>query len=243
MTNQNRSSKKLFGPLFFQILFSLCLSLSLFFFMGKMTSPCVVTPKPSGLTSYDPKPSVASSSPGPAVIATTTATTTVPPPQHSGYPYYKYDQHPPYPPMSHHSRPLLSPLPHPRHSPLDPGNSTTTSVVYPPSPGSYKHDGYGTTVPLHHHPLGHALPPLTSAHHYIQHQTLPDSNRTRRPPPTTRTNTSTRTGKEKRTFACQVSECGKVFKRSEHLKRHIRSIHTNEKRKPKEKKQKKCKDG
>ncbi|ORZ08314.1 hypothetical protein BCR42DRAFT_335723, partial [Absidia repens] len=32
-----------------------------------------------------------------------------------------------------------------------------------------------------------------------------------------------------RTFACQVEDCGKVFKRSEHLKRHNRSIHTNEK--------------
>ncbi|KAI8340514.1 hypothetical protein BC941DRAFT_324881, partial [Chlamydoabsidia padenii] len=34
---------------------------------------------------------------------------------------------------------------------------------------------------------------------------------------------------EKRTFVCQAEDCGKIFKRSEHLKRHIRSIHTNEK--------------
>lgn len=201
--------------------------------MGKMTSPCVVTPEPSGHTSYGPKPSDASSTPAAIATSMTTTTTTVPPPHHSGYPYYKYDQHPSYPPMSHHPPPLRSPLPHPRHSPLDPSNgaASTTSVVYPPSPGAYKHDGQGTSVPLHHHPLGHALPPLTSAHHYLQHQPPPDANRPRRPPPTTRMNASTRTGKEKRTFACQVSECGKVFKRSEHLKRHIRSIHTNEKRK------------
>jgi hypothetical protein len=34
-----------------------------------------------------------------------------------------------------------------------------------------------------------------------------------------------------RTFACRAEGCGKVFKRSEHLKRHTRSIHTLEKRK------------
>lgn len=32
-------------------------------------------------------------------------------------------------------------------------------------------------------------------------------------------------------FTCNHDDCGKVFKRSEHLKRHIRSIHTLEKRK------------
>lgn len=32
-------------------------------------------------------------------------------------------------------------------------------------------------------------------------------------------------------FSCTYDGCGKVFKRSEHLKRHIRSIHTLEKRK------------
>ncbi|KAI8997071.1 hypothetical protein BDB01DRAFT_711830, partial [Pilobolus umbonatus] len=32
-----------------------------------------------------------------------------------------------------------------------------------------------------------------------------------------------------RSFTCKADGCGKVFKRSEHLKRHIRSIHTLEK--------------
>lgn len=32
-------------------------------------------------------------------------------------------------------------------------------------------------------------------------------------------------------FTCKHDDCGKVFKRSEHLKRHVRSIHTMEKRK------------
>lgn len=37
----------------------------------------------------------------------------------------------------------------------------------------------------------------------------------------------TKTGKAKRLFLCKVPDCGRVFKRSEHLKRHVRSIHTN----------------
>ncbi|KAI8877718.1 hypothetical protein K501DRAFT_306151 [Backusella circina FSU 941] len=32
-----------------------------------------------------------------------------------------------------------------------------------------------------------------------------------------------------RMFTCKTDGCGKIFKRSEHLKRHIRSIHTLEK--------------
>ncbi|KAH7924478.1 hypothetical protein BV22DRAFT_1013185, partial [Leucogyrophana mollusca] len=32
-----------------------------------------------------------------------------------------------------------------------------------------------------------------------------------------------------RVYVCQVEDCGKCFSRGEHLKRHIRSIHTHEK--------------
>ncbi|OAX36503.1 hypothetical protein K503DRAFT_673978, partial [Rhizopogon vinicolor AM-OR11-026] len=35
--------------------------------------------------------------------------------------------------------------------------------------------------------------------------------------------------KGSRTYTCHVDGCGKCFVRSEHLKRHIRSIHTNDK--------------
>ena len=36
--------------------------------------------------------------------------------------------------------------------------------------------------------------------------------------------------KDTRLYICQVEGCGKCFHRGEHLKRHIRSIHTHEKR-------------
>jgi uncharacterized Zn-finger protein len=35
---------------------------------------------------------------------------------------------------------------------------------------------------------------------------------------------------EKRVYVCKADGCGKCFHRGEHLKRHIRSIHTHEKR-------------
>jgi hypothetical protein len=37
-------------------------------------------------------------------------------------------------------------------------------------------------------------------------------------------------GKGLRTYMCKVQGCGKCFARGEHLKRHVRSIHTYEKR-------------
>ncbi|PBK76220.1 hypothetical protein ARMSODRAFT_850761, partial [Armillaria solidipes] len=39
----------------------------------------------------------------------------------------------------------------------------------------------------------------------------------------------TATGKGARVHLCQVPGCGKCFARGEHLKRHVRSIHTYEK--------------
>ena len=37
-------------------------------------------------------------------------------------------------------------------------------------------------------------------------------------------------GKSGKVYTCKVPGCGKCFKRSEHLKRHVRSIHTDDKR-------------
>jgi uncharacterized Zn-finger protein len=39
-------------------------------------------------------------------------------------------------------------------------------------------------------------------------------------------------GKNARTYTCEAAGCGKCFARGEHLKRHVRSIHTYEKRQP-----------
>jgi len=39
-------------------------------------------------------------------------------------------------------------------------------------------------------------------------------------------------GKSARMYLCDVEGCGKCFARGEHLKRHVRSIHTYEKRRP-----------
>ena len=41
----------------------------------------------------------------------------------------------------------------------------------------------------------------------------------------------TKTGKPRKIFVCRVPECDKCFRRAEHLKRHVRSLHTNHKRK------------
>lgn len=48
--------------------------------------------------------------------------------------------------------------------------------------------------------------------------------------PTTSTSDTVVDAKDGRVYVCQVDGCGKCFYRGEHLKRHIRSIHTHEKR-------------
>lgn len=40
----------------------------------------------------------------------------------------------------------------------------------------------------------------------------------------------TKSGKPKKIWLCKVRDCGRVFKRGEHLQRHVRSIHTDDKR-------------
>ncbi|KAJ3876467.1 hypothetical protein F5051DRAFT_309425, partial [Lentinula edodes] len=60
------------------------------------------------------------------------------------------------------------------------------------------------------------------------------------PPPVSAASSTTTTGtgngntdpvnpKGKRSYVCSVEGCGKCFHRGEHLKRHIRSIHTHDK--------------
>ena len=48
--------------------------------------------------------------------------------------------------------------------------------------------------------------------------------------PTKESSRTTTDQKETRLYMCPVEGCGKCFHRGEHLKRHIRSIHTHEKR-------------
>ncbi|KAI8981322.1 hypothetical protein BD414DRAFT_516237 [Trametes punicea] len=56
---------------------------------------------------------------------------------------------------------------------------------------------------------------------------LTKKSRGRRVP--TAAQVGTQGGAQKRMYMCKVPGCGKCFARGEHLKRHVRSIHTNEK--------------
>ncbi|KAI0778926.1 hypothetical protein BD413DRAFT_601564 [Trametes elegans] len=56
---------------------------------------------------------------------------------------------------------------------------------------------------------------------------LTKKSRGRRVPTTQQADTQG--SNQKRQYICSVSGCGKLFARGEHLKRHVRSIHTNEK--------------
>jgi hypothetical protein len=59
---------------------------------------------------------------------------------------------------------------------------------------------------------------------------LTKKSRGRRVPTQEFSRTPTTDQKDTRLYICQVEGCGKCFHRGEHLKRHIRSIHTHEKR-------------
>lgn len=60
---------------------------------------------------------------------------------------------------------------------------------------------------------------------------LTKKSRGRRVPTKLATGIDNSSDKETRLYVCKVETCGKCFNRGEHLKRHIRSIHTHEKRK------------
>jgi len=49
------------------------------------------------------------------------------------------------------------------------------------------------------------------------------------PTPTTAADVAAKIQANVRSYVCQVEGCGKAFRRGEHLKRHVRSLHTHEK--------------
>ncbi|CAO1619030.1 unnamed protein product [Sympodiomycopsis kandeliae] len=112
-----------------------------------------------------------------------------------------------------------SPSGHAGH-PMRPVRST--AGVAPASP--YAGPTFGSPVPSQHllppsHPLAHLQNPYSGV--------ITKRSRGRRVPSTPEEMTNI--GKSGKVYTCKVPGCGKLFKRSEHLKRHIRSIHTNEK--------------
>lgn len=91
-------------------------------------------------------------------------------------------------------------------------------------------------------PVTPVSPPLILKDNYHQPNNLISSSTATTPTPTSNNKikktprsrgrrVSNIPGCNSRMFTCKADSCGKVFKRSEHLKRHIRSIHTLEKRK------------
>lgn len=118
-----------------------------------------------------------------------------------------------YPSYYHHqqqSRPFIH---HPAGYPISSLCSTPTS-----SPA---------TIKQHVRPMTPVSPPLLMKDSYYPQQ---EDNKKKTPRSRGR-RVSSVPGCGARMFTCKADGCGKVFKRSEHLKRHIRSIHTLEKRK------------
>lgn len=115
---------------------------------------------------------------------------------------------------------------------------------------------HSATIPLPvHSDAFHPVPRGGVPHHKVVHSVLStDMHNTRPPPPPapkasaipvavpnltkkargrqvpTTKEALLKPGITGRSYACKVESCRKVFTRSEHLKRHIRSIHTNERR-------------
>lgn len=104
--------------------------------------------------------------------------------------------------------------------PMRPTRSTAAGQPSPyDSPASH-----GVAAIRHHvlpptHPLAHLQNPYSGV--------ITKRSRGRRVPNTPEEMTNV--GKSGKVYTCKVPGCGKLFKRSEHLKRHIRSIHTDEK--------------
>ncbi|KAG6849188.1 hypothetical protein H0H93_010606 [Arthromyces matolae] len=113
--------------------------------------------------------------------------------------------------------------------------SPSTSEPYSPVSAT------GTSVPRRRSrpsnslPIPIPVPNLTKKSRGRRVPTMEDfGNEEDAPAPTPgkgRKKTSGSLAKSMRTYTCDVDGCGKLFARGEHLKRHIRSIHTYEKRK------------
>ena len=91
------------------------------------------------------------------------------------------------------------------------------------------------THPIHEtRHLTITLPPPTKRRHAqagpVPVPNLTKKSRGRNVPTASNSISPYSTHRGRRSFICVVSDCGKCFARGEHLKRHIRSIHTNEKR-------------
>lgn len=112
---------------------------------------------------------------------------------------------------------------------------------YPPSTDYYHYipQSQHQEWPVHNHNIVFPSPPTNSCllpqemYHSMPQQSppspIPDKKQTMTRTRGRRVSNIPNNGV--RTFACKAEGCGKVFKRSEHLKRHTRSIHTMEKRK------------
>lgn len=104
--------------------------------------------------------------------------------------------------------------------PMRPARSTAGAASAAP----YASPSFGSPISGQHllppsHPLAHLQDPYSGV--------ITKRSRGRRVPNTPEEMTNI--GKSGKVYTCKVPGCGKLFKRSEHLKRHIRSIHTNEK--------------
>ncbi|KAI8373003.1 uncharacterized protein BYT42DRAFT_578837 [Radiomyces spectabilis] len=134
------------------------------------------------------------------------------------------------------------------HSPITPSMSPLLSVNHPPSisaasssallpiiatgrlPQPHLPTTMVATMGVHSPLTRTATPPSsplpTQADHRLHYRGATTAQGLRRRP---RRRTSNQP--DLRMFSCTTEGCDKVFKRSEHLKRHIRSVHTLEKRK------------
>ncbi|OBZ84436.1 hypothetical protein A0J61_07511 [Choanephora cucurbitarum] len=137
--------------------------------------------------------------------------------------------HPTMPYYEAHSKNLLN---------YDEHYSHRNAMIQMSSQQQQQQNGFSSmcSTPTPHHlsmkqerPMTPVSPPLKDENAAQQSSTIPD--KLKRVPRSRGRRVSNVPGCGTRMFTCKADGCGKVFKRSEHLKRHIRSIHTLEKRK------------